>query len=131
MRQGVLLSLGLSKFNVISQYILEVMLIACLSFSLSFLTSDKLAQSIGNSMIKQAQRQTLQQQNQELGGMNLGADANTSVTSKTIDAIDIKISKQELLEVAALGSVIIVLSVIGASSYIVRLKPKEILSKMS
>lgn len=128
---GILLSIGHSKFNVIGQFMIEVMLIAALSFSLSFFTSDKIANNIGESMIKQAQRQTEQEQNQAMGGMNFGSDANTSVLTKTIDELDISITARELKEVALMGSVIILFSVGVASAYIVRMKPKEILSKMS
>lgn len=128
---GILLSMGMSKLNILSQFVLEVLIIAILSFSLSFMTTDKIARNIGSSIIKQAQTQTIRQQNQELNGMAFGSDANTSVTTKTVDSIDVSITHSELIKVAIIGSVIIIISVLGASNYIIRLKPKEILSQMS
>lgn len=128
---GILLSMGMSKLNILSQFVLEVLIIAILSFSLSFMTTDKIARNIGSSIIKQAQTQTIRQQNQELNGMAFGSDANTSVTTKTVDSIDVSITHSELIKVAIIGSVIIIISVLGASNYILRLKPKDILSQMS
>ena len=94
---GILLSIGVGKFKIISQYIIELLLISVLAF----------------------------------GGMSLGYDANTSLATQTVDGIDVDVSLKEVLYVYAIGATIIISSVMISSSSIIRLKPKEILSKMS
>ena len=68
---------------------------------------------------------------QGFGGMSLGYDANTSLATQTVDGIDVDVSLKEVLYVYAIGATIIISSVMISSSSIIRLKPKEILSKMS
>lgn len=128
---GVLMSLGISKINIVSQFLLEIVIIATFSFFLSFFASDKIAQNISNTMINQAQEMTQTEQRKELGGLNIGYDANTAVSTKPIDSLDVTVSKRELVDLALVGLLIIFISVSTASINIVRLKPKEILSKMS
>ena len=62
---------------------------------------------------------------------NLGLDPESQLITRTVDEIDVKVELQEMIYVFILGSVIIILSVIVSSASIIRLKPKEILSKMS
>ena len=47
------------------------------------------------------------------------------------DEIDVKVDVEELIYVYVIGSGIIIISVLLSSVSIIRLKPKEILSKMS
>ena len=48
---GVLLSLGISKTDIMLQYICELMIIAILAFGLSFLSGKAISQSLGDRMI--------------------------------------------------------------------------------
>ena len=47
------------------------------------------------------------------------------------DRLDVSVDAQELLLVYITGTVMIVISVLPSSAAVLRLKPKEILSKMS
>ena len=60
-----------------------------------------------------------------------GNDSNSSLATRTIDEIDVKVEFKELIYVYVIGSGIIIISVLLSSVSIIRLKPKEILSKMS
>lgn len=128
---GVLLSLGMSKINIITQYVVELLFIAVLSFGLSYFSGQAIAQSIGDSMVQQAGEESTMSLQQGFGGMQLGADAETSTVSKTLDSIDVSITLAEMGYVWLLGGLIILISVCISSIFIIRLKPKEILSKMS
>lgn len=68
---------------------------------------------------------------QGFGGMPLGSNADSNLLTKTIDGIDVSINALEMMNVWFIGMLIIVVSVLIASTFIIRLKPKEILSKMS
>lgn len=128
---GILLSIGVGKFKIISQYIIELLLISVLAFGTSYFSSKMISQNIGDAMVSQASKQAVQEVQQGFGGMSLGYDANTSLATQTVDGIDVDVSLKEVLYVYAIGATIIISSVIISSSSIIRLKPKEILSKMS
>ncbi|MHC5268768.1 ABC transporter permease [Enterococcus sp. LJL98] len=128
---GVLLSIGISKVNIISQYILELFLIAVPSFILSYFSGQLIAQNIGNQLVEQAKEQGEAMIRQGFGGMPLGSDAGSNLLTKTMDHLDVSIRLSEMLNVWFIGMLIIVVSVLIASTFIIRLKPKEILSKMS
>lgn len=128
---GVLLSLGMSKVNIIAQYVVELLIIAVLSFGLSYFSGQAIAQSIGDSMVQQAGEESAMSLQQGFGGMQLGADPESSTISKTLESIDVSISLAEMGYVWLLGGLIIFISVSISSIFIIRLKPKEILSKMS
>ena len=128
---GILLSIGVGKFKIISQYIIELLLISVLAFGTSYFSSKMISQNIGDAMVSQASKQAVQEVQQGFGGMSLGYDANTSLATQTVDGIDVVVSLKEVLYVYAIGATIIISSVMISSSSIIRLKPKEILSKMS
>ena len=128
---GILLSIGVGKFKIISQYIIELLLISVLAFGTSYFSSKMISQNIGDAMVSQASKQAVQEVQQGFGGMSLGYDANTSLATQTVDGIDVDVSLKEVLYVYAIGATIIISSVMISSSSIIRLKPKEILSKIS
>ena len=128
---GILLSIGVSKFNIISQYIIELLIISLIAFGSSYFSSKAISQNIGNAIINQASKQAVQEVQNGFGGNNIGNDSNSSLATRTIDEIDVKVEFKELIYVYVIGSGIIIISVLLSSVSIIRLKPKEILSKMS
>lgn len=128
---GVLLSLGVSKISIIAQYIVELLMIAVVSFGLSYFLGQAIAQNIGDSMVQQASEADATGLQQSFGGMQLGADPESSTLSKTLDSIDVSITLAEMGYVWLIGGLIILLSVSISSIFIIRLKLKEILAKMS
>ena len=128
---GILLSIGVPKFKIISQYIIELLLIATIAFGASFFSSKAISQSMGNAIVSQASKQAIQEVQQGFGGFSLGADANSSLATQTADEIDVDVELKEVAYVYLIGTAIIITSVMISSRSIIKLKPKEILSKMS
>lgn len=128
---GVLLSLGVSKISIIAQYVAELLMIAVVSFGLSYFSGQAIAQNIGDSMVQQAGEAGTADFQQNLGNMQFGADPDSSTVTKTLESIDVSITLAEMGYVWLIGGLIILLSVGISSIFIIRLKPKEILSKMS
>lgn len=127
---GILLSIGVSKFKIIGQYIVELLIISVLAFSISYFSGQLISQKVGENLMTKASTETVQSLKNSVG-VPLGNDAETKMLTYTSNDIDVKISAKEMLYVWAIGTGIIVLAVSVASSSIIRLKPKEILSKMS
>ncbi|MFQ9924930.1 MAG: ABC transporter permease [Beduini sp.] len=128
---GILLSLGISKIKIIGQYIAELLLIALFAFGLSFLSGKVISQSISNSLIESV---IAQKQNQS----NLSTTQSVSIdmyggllTQEEIKELDVSVSINELAYVYMIGTALIIVSVAASSAPLLRLKPKEILSKMS
>ena len=128
---GILLSIGVSKFKIISQYVIELLLISVIAFGGSYFSGKVISQNIGNIIVSQASKQAVQEVKSGFGGFKLGNDPDTSLLTRTVDEIDVKVEVEELIYVYVIGTVIIILSVMLSSASIIRLKPKEILSKMS
>lgn len=74
---GVLLSLGISKTSIIAQYVVELLIIAIISFGLSYFSGQAIAQNIRDTMVQQASEVGTISLQQGLGGMQLGADPDT------------------------------------------------------
>lgn len=128
---GILLSIGVPKFKILSQYIIELLIISVLGFSLAFFSGQFIAQEIGESLVEKASKETVQDVKSGFGGMNLGNDVDSQMITHTVNDIDVKITYNEMVYVWAVGVSIIIVSVGLSSLSIIRLKPKEILSKMS
>lgn len=127
---GILLSIGVSKFKIIAQYIVELLIVSILAFSLSYFSGQLISQNIGESLMQKATNETVQDIKYG-GGMTLGNDPSSKMLTHTSKDIEVKITPKDMIYVWVLGSVIITASVAISSASIIRLKPKEILSKMS
>ena len=127
---GVLLAIGVSKTKIVLQFCLEILMIFVVSFGLSYFTSKTVAQNIGNDLVAQASKNTTKEINQSLRGGNFGADADSSVSTKTIDHIEVKVEPKLLVGTGIFGVIVIIVSVLIAATPILKLKPKKLLMEM-
>lgn len=125
---GILLSLGISKQSILLQYTVELFMIAILAFSLSFLSGKAASRSISDTLVRQMKAQ--EEQRMQSSGM-LSAVSIGSSNMEEIQALDVRVEGVEMLSVYGIGSCLIIVAVLVSSLSILRLKPKEILSKMS
>lgn len=61
--------------------------------------------------------------------MNVGADADSSVLTKTIDHLSVSIQGMDVLYLVLIGAAVIALAVLIASLPMLRAKPKQLLSE--
>lgn len=108
---GMLLAMGIGKVNIFLQQLAELLMIAVLSFGLSFAASSLIAQNIGDTMFEQA-------------------SVENHLTN-TLESIHITVSLSDLLLVYGIGTTIIFIAITLASYPIMRLAPKKILTKLS
>lgn len=125
---GVLLAMGFSKWNILMQHVVEILMIAVLTFALSFVTSSLMAQSVGDRLLQQASTED-QVVVTNLTGET--AEENTVEKPVSLTSMEIDVSLSNLLLVYVIGTGIILLSISLAAYPIMRMKPKEILTKMS
>ena len=111
---GILLSLGIGKFKIIMQHMAEVFIIAILAFGISFFTSSAVAQGLGNTL--------------------LGDTSQSSTPPMNVDTateLSVTVVPQTFLWVFGIGGLLTVVAVLAASVPLFRLKPKQLLAKMS
>lgn len=135
---GVLLSLGIGKVHIWGQYMVEAVLIALLAFSLAVLLSGGIARTVGQQLLDYTLADTPEMPQethmaQVDGGTVVGGDAFNPVFDgkAELTRINVTVTPELLLLEFAAGFGLIFISVTLAALPILRLKPKEILTKMS
>ncbi|MDU7253206.1 MAG: ABC transporter permease [Clostridium sp.] len=135
---GVLLSLGESKFKVISQLVVEVLLVASIAFATSAFTGNLAANKIGDSLLANEIKVTESsstQENQNFGGrgpMVVGPGRMNSNAIKNADVVkdmDVSVTSKDLEKLAGIGLLIVIASAAIPTISVLRFSPKTILSK--
>lgn len=116
---GILLSVGISKRQILGQFILEVLFVTVAAFVLSYTTTFGTTKIIAESVFQEIQPHLLNEQ--ALVGNADGVTLSSYLHLSVLQTITIY-----LLQVF-----VVFLSTLVSSAMIMRLKPKEILSKMS
>ena len=134
---GVFLSVGMKKSAIIGQFLAEVLLIAVFAFGISFFTSSAIAGQIGNRLLEQSVLNEAKDQQQEAaasdrgGSAVVGDDASLINADTSIQHIQISVGVVDLAELYLIGFAVIIAAVGVSSVTVMRLNPREILSKMS
>ncbi len=129
---GVFLSVGIRKSAIIGQYLIEVLLIAVFTFGLSYFTSNAIAGQIGNHLLEQSvQVDQEDNSNSAAVAVEVGADTLIQKPLPTENGIQVSVGLDSLTLFFLIGFVIIIVAVSISSITVMRLKPREILSKMS
>ena len=120
---GILLSLGESKLKIISQMIIEVLIVSVVSFSLAILFSIMSSQAATNYLLNNAavEEETHVQ-------TRIGRFRNPLVEQvDVIDSLTVSVSLKDTMKMVLVGILIIVIGNVAAASYILRANPKEIM----
>lgn len=155
---GVFLSLGIGKMRIIGQYLAEVLMIAVIAFGCSYFTSSAVAGQLANGLLQQNIPASEEQaagvtitkkdgfsedvvvsikDDSALSDMPSGQDTAPEVEVAADGAeadreqIRVTIDSYNMLQLCLIGIIVIILSVGISSLSVMRLKPREILSKMS
>lgn len=129
---GILLSLGIGKFKIIMQYMAEVFIIAILAFGISFFTSSAVAQGLGNTLLGDTrQGSTLQNTQLEEDGSFGYTLPETPMNVETAMELSVTVVPQTFIWVFGIGGLLTVVAILAASVSLFRLKPKQLLTKMS
>ncbi len=155
---GVFLSLGIGKMRIIGQYLAEVLMIAVIAFGCSYFTSSAVAGQLANGLLQQNIPASEEQaagvtitkkdgfsedvvvsikDDSALSDMPSGQDTAPEVEVAADGAeadreqIRVTIDSYNMLQLYLIGIIVIILSVGISSLSVMRLKPREILSKMS
>ena len=136
---GVQLALGLSKRNIVAQYLIEVLIIAVLAFSLSTLASDFVAKTVGNQLLDYTISDSAQTSTSDTLGTSIDGEiflgssdfAPEFEGSNPLTKIEVEVEPVMVAGMFGIGFLIICAAVTLAAMPVLRMKPREILSKMS
>lgn len=130
---GMLLAIGESKVKIISQFIVEVTLIAIVAFGLSVFTGIQAGKIISESVSMQPTAATSTTQTQG-GRGNPSRFTQPVISNPTVDVEDVKINVEldglSILLLLGSGMMISIVSVIIPALYVTRYNPKQILNNI-
>ena len=129
---GVLLSLGIRKLSILGQYIAEVLIIAVLAFSLSYFSSNAIAGQMGTILQPEQSAANVQVEEDGISAGSRG-EAGTDMGTQEIEMpqLQVTVQIQDMGVLFLIGLGIVTVSAGISSISVMRLKPREILSKMS
>lgn len=143
---GILLSLGEKKLKIVAQFAVEILIILALAFGTSAVIGNSISKEIGNILLA---KETSVEQNSnygmpgmqgmqgvpdmsapEGGDMKVRGDGKFNNSKvETIDSLDVSVSGEDYAKMCGLAILISFIGVMIPSIGIMRLQPKEILSK--
>lgn len=133
---GVMLALGQARQRIIAQRMVEITIITTLAFGFSYGASSLTADRAGNMLLAQANEQYAPESSSTdiQPGMVITADdidLAPVFDAPKVEELSVTITAGMYAWVYTLSLIISMLCVCAASSPVMKMKPKEILSKMS
>lgn len=125
---GVFLAIGKSKGAIISQMIVEGILIGCISFMLATICAPALSKSIADYLVGY---QVQQQEEQRKAEEGMTGSAGVIEYETEVVGVETEVTGKIILLSASSILGVILVAVLSSCMFVVAQKPKEILSKMS
>lgn len=138
---GILMALGEKKIKIVGQLLTEVVLVLVLAIGISTLCGKSISNIVGDKLIQneisiQSQESSSKHPGFDRGNMG-GGKGNFMNTNKPLEDVDpindldIKANGKDILKMSLCSLVISVVATIIPAAFIMRLNPKNILSKHS
>ncbi len=131
---GILLAIGEKKYKITAQFVLEVLVIAIISFALSIFTGSYIGQNISDSVLESDMLVQQDETGPPMGRQRMGKNAIYSGSTDSISqyeqetSIDISLEIGVLLQLFGLGLALSVISTMIPSLYVMRFNPKQIIT---
>ncbi|MBC2067226.1 ABC transporter permease [Listeria booriae] len=137
---GVLLAIGEKRSKLVGQFLVEILVVAVLSFGIAAVSSHYVAQVVGNQLLTQQNAtasESTSSSNQRgpggngggPGGGGPGFGASLTANTSEIKSLDIQVSLEDMLKMGGIGVGIAFISVLLPSILVLRMNPKTILTK--
>ena len=129
---GVLLALGEKKWKLISQYIVELVVIAVIALGISTVSGNVVAIKIGDQLLTQQiqNEETLDRPGSFMGPrMRTGELGQSMQKVEPVDNLQVEVTTKDLGKLSLIGLIIAIFSTLLPSLTVLRLQPKIILSK--
>ncbi|MDF9867643.1 putative ABC transport system permease protein [Bacilli bacterium PM5-3] len=124
---GIYKALGEKKYKTIGQVAIEMCLIGLIGFSLAISTSSFVAKNVSQTIMKNTQVETTSDNNVSASDIIPYLDDSVIDDNYIANNYHIRISIKNVVYVIGIGVITMLVSSVGPSIYILRLKPKNIL----
>ena len=128
---GILLSIGKNKWQIVGQFMLELIMIGVVGFGTSYYFASQTGGNIASSIVKNVTTGITKELNKEAATSKLAGGAEIDGFNKTITDLEIKIEPADLIFVVVSGSIVILASLIISSSSLMKKQPKELLFEIA
>ena len=135
---GVLLSLGQSKVKIIAQQLIEIGLIAVVAFVISLGTGQLTSHYMGN-MLESGSSSNVMQMDQKDDQLNDNQQKTNTQTKENFlgnmmegpsnQELDVSITGENVVQLAGVTAAICIVSIAVPAAYVLRLTPRQILSR--
>ena len=116
---GILLGAGIPKQEIIKQFLLEVLIVVAFAFLFSYIASFGISYNLGNYLLGDFQPNLIN-----------ASTLQNGMSDMVITGSYLTLGIGKTLLISGCQLIIIILSVLLSSSSILKLKPREILTKM-
>ena len=124
---AVMLSLGISKANILMQFLAELIFISVPAFIGSYFVADRVGKKLGNDILNKVTGDIAKQIARQSASGQLGGGAEVDGFNKTLTSLDINILPESMLYVVLFMGLVLVLSLAISSANIIKKNPKELL----
>ena len=128
---GILLSIGKNKWQIVGQFMLELIMIGVVGFGVSYYFASQTGSSIASGIVKNVTTGITKELNKEAATSKLAGGAEIDGFNKTITDLEIKIEPADLIFVVVSGSIVILASLMISSSSLMKKQPKELLFEIA
>ncbi|MEL3971134.1 ABC transporter permease [Rossellomorea oryzaecorticis] len=133
---GVLLAIGELRYKLVGQFIVEVLLVAVISFGIATASGNAVADQVSDQLLNQEMESAEQMNTPDSfrgGGMAgrgmPGLQAAQSPQVDTIEDLDVSVTGDNLGLLAIIGLIIVITASLLPTFSVIRLQPKTILSR--
>lgn len=126
---GIMISLGKTKGQIITQFIAETIIVLILAFVLSFGFSKFASESISNKILKKESLKIEKEINKSSKKTNVSGGAELDGLNKNISSITPKIYPKNIILIFVLTLIITNLSILGSSFKYLMKNPRDLLKE--
>lgn len=131
---GIFLALGEGKAKIIGQFIVEILIVLTLAIGVSGIIGNSISKNMGDMLLQKevvAQEESISSNSGMKPGRGPGGfNLNKKVQDiETIEELDVKVTGEDFGKMAGISVIISLLGIAIPSVGIMRLQPKEILSR--
>ncbi len=131
---GILMSLGEKKSKIVGQLLTETFIVLLLSLSIAGLSGNIISSEVGNVLL-QNEIATQNEQSEEINGFkgnrpSMGGFNNMKLQDiDPIEDLDIKVSEDDFIKMSGASFIVSIIATLVPSIFVMRLNPKDILSR--
>ena len=125
---AILLSLGISKAKIFTQFVIELVLISIPAYITSYFLAIYTASIIGNNILNKVTNTISKQIAKQTTSSQLGGGAEAEGFNKTLTSLEINISPKLMIYVVLFITIVLVISLLIATSKTLKKNPKELLT---